>query len=164
MPEYKTLYILRHGNASNINGERRLNDAGIKECKLIKSYLEEEDDKPDIVLCSDSIRTKETAAIVVKEMVKYITYTNKLYNASLEDLLSQISSVTGDISSFMIIAHNPGLHNLAVFLSSYNSKDIRISEFPTASLARFNIDCEWHDISSKNCYLDYFIYPSMIKD
>lgn len=157
----KTLYILRHGSTVSVNGQRILSDEGKEECVMVKKSLQEEDEKIDIVLCSDSIRTKETAEIVIKETSSHINYTNGLYNATFENILKQISCVTDDILSLMIIAHNPGLHNLAIFLSSYNSKDIPISEFPPASLVRFNIQASWKDISSKNCYLDYFISPSM---
>ena len=114
-----TLFLMRHAKAeshsrvSDINrelaprGRQQARDAG----------LELADRGIQLVLCSSSVRTRQTyEGLFLRgpdgEPVP-VQYMEALYLGSAELIRQRISEITDDISSLLVIGHSPGIPNLA---------------------------------------------------
>lgn len=141
-----TLLLLRHAKsdwhtAGLDDHERPLNKRGSKAAPLVGKYLSREDLKPDLILCSDAVRTRATLTLILPELGPPAPETivdEGLYLASAETILELVRRHGEDQERVMVIAHNPGLHALALSLCGDGPKKElqRMSmKFPTAALA-----------------------------
>lgn len=162
----KKLYLLRHAQSSNPQGvsdhSRQLDKIGKQECKSMQAYLIENNIHPALVLCSDSVRTTMTAKNIFNGISGInVTYNAKLYNATPGEILKEIAKISDDISSIMLIAHNPGIQQLAFILAGWGDKEMLgmiKSEYPTCALTEysFNVDT-WKNVQPGKGELDKFI-------
>jgi len=69
---------------------------------------------PDAVLSSDSARTRQTwACLSVALGSPPVRFDHALYNADAETLIEEIGLVGDDVRTLLVLAHNPGLQELA---------------------------------------------------
>jgi phosphohistidine phosphatase len=147
----RRLILFRHAKAQarSATGEdidRPLDQDGRADCAIMGRVLAGEGLTPDLVLVSSSRRTRETwdclAAFFPRARVRF---SDELYNASVEDILGEIDAAAGEAATLMVVAHNPGLHELAVELTcdagaSAGEIDRISARFPTATAAAFQMD------------------------
>ncbi len=153
----KTIYLMRHADAtpaapmSDDHG-RQLSPLGLQQAKDTSLYLQGLSPKPVLILASDAIRTLMTAEIVADGwFAGKIQPVSALYDAVMDTFLAEIAKVDDSIQHLMIVAHNPGMAELALWLSGGNDT---LYAFPPATLAEFSCDVEyWHDINNKNSQL-----------
>ena len=72
--------------------------------------------KPDLIVSSPAVRALETARIIAKQIGyprKEIVVKERLYGASLADLLDVIRNADESATALMLFGHNPGLTELA---------------------------------------------------
>ncbi len=119
----KTVYLLRHAKSEwdkpfKSDHERPLSKRGRKNAKALRELLKERIEKIDMAYISDSERTTETFDILVKNnsIVWNKKFTDKVYEANLNDLLDLIKNTENEYNSILIIGHNPGLESLANYL------------------------------------------------
>lgn len=116
---------------------------------------------PELILSSDSIRTTETVQLFSSACEAEIEtrFLPELYHASPSRLLDA-ASTAGRTRRLMLVAHNPGLEELAERLSGEHQR------FPTGSLAAFDLDIEqWNTTpSSKNSRLHGIWRPRELED
>ncbi len=168
----KTLYILRHGkaetgSASQDDHERTLNDQGIKACAVMGKYLASQPVAPQLILCSDAKRTQNTWKLV-KEASKLSVpeeYTDRLYLASANEVLNQLSSLPETISAVLVVGHNPGLHQLSINLAKKGDEaliDRLLLKFPTCAMSTVELGpVLWRDIFHADSTLKAFTTPVM---
>lgn len=153
----KKIYILRHAKAehnSKIDDhERPLSVQGAADCRVLAEYMQAQHIMPDIILCSPSSRTQGTIEAIAEHypLTAPIQLLPSLYLASAGEIFSAINRVENTVSSLLISGHNPGLHQLALLLSSKNTSDDALAPFkinlPTASLITFECDVRnWQDV------------------
>lgn len=171
MTAKRTLLLFRHAKSDwNTAGlddhERPLNRRGTKAAPAMGRYMSKEDLKPGLILCSDSVRTRATLALILPEFGPPSPETvidDGLYLASAETVLDTIRRNGGDHDSVMVIGHNPGLHALALTLVGDGpKKDLQqmAMKFPTGALAVISFDIDdWMDIAPTNGRLDRFVVP-----
>ena len=170
----KTLFLLRHGKSSWVDRdvpdfERPLKTRGIKASKLIGQYMAEKGKHPDVILCSQSVRTQET--------LKHFLETNKgdpdikiirpLYLAGPDRILKQIAKVPDSANSVMIIGHNPGLQFLAMELTSGSNPHRRRvgKKFPTGALAELTVNqATWKPLMAGTFSLEDYVMPKDLAD
>ena len=121
----KKLFLLRHAHAEVNHGDdlkRPLTDEGILKCQAIESVLEPCVKEIDLILSSNSVRTKQTidnSLINLKD--KQVILDNALYHASEEKLLEYLSNIEYQVSfspkSVLLVNHNPSISHLATFLA-----------------------------------------------
>lgn len=147
---------------------RPLNGRGREDAQRIGAYMAHHRLKPDLVLCSTAQRTRETWAVVGKELPRTpaADYETRLYDASAKEILGVLRELPADKREVLVIGHNPGLHELAVYLIA--SGDVRLRErlrenLPTAGLVviDFAID-DWSALHKHGGRLDRFIEPRAI--
>ena len=71
---------------------------------------------PSLVLCSTAARTVETADRVLARFdpPPIVLRDRSIYGASPDELLEELRVVDADADAVMVVAHNPGIHQLAV--------------------------------------------------
>ena len=97
---------------------------------------------PEIALVSPAARTKATAEIVLDRGAPdaRLKFPADLYGADPNDVLIRLSKLGDDVSSAMVVGHNPTTQALAVGLLSPDDKagrDLVVRRgFPTCALGR----------------------------
>jgi phosphohistidine phosphatase len=110
---------------------------------------------PELVFCSPSARTRQTlAAIRAAIGDPEVRFPPELYAASEEELLDVLHVVEPAVGSVLVIAHNPGLEDLATALSG-----IAQEKFPTGALATLSFDGDWGSLAPGSCELTGFVVP-----
>ena len=125
----QTLTLIRHAKSSwnqpDISDfQRPLNKRGLHDAPRIGAALKRELDTQGIafdqLLCSTATRARETLDCLLPPLeidADKICYLQELYCASTQELIDAIKSQTRDTNHLAIIAHNPGLENLASWLT-----------------------------------------------
>jgi phosphohistidine phosphatase len=159
-----TLYLLRHAKSSwddesKQDFERPLANRGRKACALIGEVIEEKGIDFDLVLVSTALRTRQTIELV-KERAKFrgeVRYDERIYEATVSQLLEVISQVDNDRKSVLLVGHNPGLEGLLTLLTG---EDVRVT---TANLAKIKIKAtKWSANLANKGTLDWIIKPKEI--
>jgi phosphohistidine phosphatase len=95
--------------------------------------------KPELIIASSAVRTQATARIVAQALAyetDNIVNNERLYAATPDTLLAVIEGLDDSLSRVMLVAHNPGLTELA---HHFNRK---ISDMPTCALVEFKFDTD----------------------
>src|ERR1044072_6031642 len=119
-----TLYLLRHaksswGDESKPDFERPLASRGRKAAALIGEFIQEKGIDFDLVLVSTAVRTRETIELI-KETAKFrgeVRYDERIYEATVSQLLEVIAQVDSDRESVLLVGHNPGIEELLTLLT-----------------------------------------------
>ena len=85
-----------------------------------------------------------------------------LYGATAGQLLARLWAVDEQVMSVLVVAHNPGLQDLALELAGDDPGMItQLSEkFPTGALAEVACDCErWSDLSAATAHVVSLTVP-----
>jgi phosphohistidine phosphatase len=162
----RTLYLLRHAksswkDASLRDFDRPLKRRGRDAAKQIGKRLAEEKPQPVLVVCSPAARTRETAEIVLKQsdLKADVTFEQRIYEASLRDLLHVVSNIPDAKEVVMMIGHNPGFEELVAYLSGEHRR------MPTCALAKIRLDvARWNDIKAGEGTLASFITPKELSE
>jgi phosphohistidine phosphatase len=157
----RTLYLLRHAKSSwkdvtLPDFDRPLKDRGRKAAKLIGRYLTRAKLSEPLVLCSPAARTRETSEIVLKHanLRVEVRFEERIYEASLRDLVQLVSEIPDDKQVAIMIGHNPGFEELLAYLSGEGRR------MPTAALAKIKFDVEsWKEIREDQGTLEWFVIP-----
>lgn len=147
----RTLVLLRHAKADwpqVPDHERPLADRGRQDAPAVGRRLVHDRVTPDLALCSTSARTRETWKLVAHELPQRprTVYEERLYEATLGDLLALVSETPDDIGTLLLIGHNPGVHALADAMAGTGEGDAlaRMSRgFPTAAFAVLTVPGSW---------------------
>lgn len=143
--------LLRHAKSSWADATlddhaRQLAKRGTKAALAMGHYMADEGLIPEVVLCSDAIRTRATLTLILKAWQSHgkravaavsaasstsatkaasaalplprAIITNALYLAAPEAILDVIADQAGSAARVLVIGHNPGLHALALSLPS----------------------------------------------
>ena len=146
----KKLILVRHAKSSwefNVTDhERPLNEKGIKDANNVSNELNLKDLNLDLVLSSDSVRTKTTANtfisnLNIKESLVY--FNHDLYDFSGGNLVRVIKNCDKNINTLMIFGHN---HAITAFVNTYGS--IYIDNVPTCGVVIIDFDINnWKDLN-----------------
>jgi phosphohistidine phosphatase len=99
---------------------------------------------PDLILCSTSQRTQETAELMKSQWTQSTTVslTPSLYLATHEQILRTIRSDGCGVERLMVLAHNPGVTE---FVSRLARQPI---DMPTAAIAVFEVSLhDWSELA-----------------
>ncbi len=116
----KRLTLLRHAKSSWADSgqqdfDRPLNERGLKDAPTMSQRMLDRGCTPDLILCSDAVRTRQTAQFFVDNHQlphETVEFHEDLYLASAGTLLEFIQQTSQSINHVMVIAHNPGLETL----------------------------------------------------
>jgi phosphohistidine phosphatase len=119
------LIIMRHAKSdwhadNSSDFDRPLATRGKRDAVRMGKWLLAQELIPDCFICSSARRARQTAALLAKEIKipkSDIISTEQIYAASLQNLLGVLEAYSNDVSSLMIVGHNPGLDELLRFLA-----------------------------------------------
>ncbi len=106
----------------------------------------------DLALCSSAARTRETWKLAVHEFSQRprTVYEERLYEASLGELIALFNETPDEVRNLLVIGHNPGMHGAADALSGSADGDTlaRMTRdgFPTAAYAVVEFPGSWKSV------------------
>ncbi|QDT08152.1 SixA phosphatase family protein [Planctomycetes bacterium K23_9] len=137
------LILMRHAKSDWSDGsmsdhDRPLNQRGQRDTPRMAIWLAEQDCVPEGVLCSTAQRTRQTVQLLGDswENDLPVSFCDSLYLGSPESIFQTICSEGGDAACLLVVAHNPGMSQLASAMAN------QALEMPTASVAVFEVDVE----------------------
>ncbi len=166
-----TVYLLRHAKSSWSDPtlpdhDRPLARRGRRDAERVAEHLVRLGIKPELVLCSTSDRTRETLELVRPAFgaTSKLRLEPGLYAASADTLLERLRALPEQVSSVMLIGHNPGLHDLALLIASTGTELERLeTKFPTAALATLTVPkATWGRLSQADAVLAAYVVPKRL--
>jgi phosphohistidine phosphatase len=147
----RRLILLRHAKtetvaASGDDFDRALTPRGQADAARMGQLLMDEGLKPDLALVSAGVRARQTWEILRGAFGEVeAEVLPALYLASAERLRELIEDREARAGTLLVVAHNPGIHDLALRLlregSASASQMAKVQNgFPTATAAVFEID------------------------
>jgi phosphohistidine phosphatase len=166
-----TLHLLRHAKSSwadegLADHDRPLAPRGVKNAKQMAEHLGTLEIAPDLVLCSTALRTRQTLDLVAPALGDApIELSDDLYEASLADVLERLRRLPEPLGTVLVIAHNPGLEDLALHLAAPGPiRDEPAVKFPTGALASLEIgQGSWADLRAGGAELVSFTVPRSLR-
>jgi len=160
------LILMRHAKSSwntpaQDDHDRPLNDRGRRSASAIGGWLHGKGYEPDLVLSSDSARTRETWALASRELSgpTEIVWTQDLYLASAQTML-EVLKTQGTAKTVLLLGHNPGIAGFANMLVRQPPRHDRFRDYPTAATAVIEIDAAlWRDVDWGKGQVTDFILP-----
>jgi len=156
----KRLILMRHAEAGwHINmddHERPLSARGIRDAKKIGSWLKEKAYMPDEVISSTSVRTRETLSYLLLECPQI--FERSLYLADADQMKSTLQTLLSE--TVILLAHNPGITELAHDLMNHEEKHENFMDFPAASTLVIDFKADrWSEVKSDSGIFVDFVMP-----
>lgn len=163
----KRIHLLRHAKSSwddpdLADHDRPLAPRGRKAATRIAHHLEEAGVRPDLVLCSSSVRTRQTLERISGSLPEGtpVEIENGLYASSASALIQRLQRVPDKAQAVLVIAHNPGLQDVALLLAGRGAAVERLyDKFPTGALATLVHEGAWIDLRAGACELVELVFP-----
>jgi len=165
----RTLILLRHLKSSwddpgLPDHDRPLAPRGRRAGKRIRREIQDERIAPQLVLCSSAVRAVQTWQAIragVPERGR-VRIEDGLYEASAESLLERLRSVPDAVETAILIAHNPGIGDLALGLTGTGDPHALArmhAKYPTGGLATVTFERSWADLEWDAARLVRFVVP-----
>ena len=167
----RTLTLIRHAKSSwnqpDISDfQRPLNKRGLHDAPRIgvelKRQLGSQGISFDQVLCSAATRARETLDLLLPPLAidaDNIIYLQELYCASPRELLDAVANHISEANHLAIIAHNPGLEDLASTLT-----DTPIT-MATCEVIQIELELQrWAELSQSRGKAILDLYPKKLDD
>jgi phosphohistidine phosphatase len=112
----RTLILLRHAKAADPDDyatdiERPLTARGHRDAAAAGAWLEGRGLKPDFVLCSTAVRTRETLEELGVDAP--VGYEHRIYTGPALDTLELLRQVGATVETLLLVGHNPTLSELS---------------------------------------------------
>ena len=165
----RNLILLRHLKSSwddpdLPDHDRPLAPRGRRAGKRIRQEIQDEGIAPQLVLCSSAARAVGTWKAIragVPEN-RRVGIEDNLYAASAELLLERLKGVPDGVEAVLLIAHNPGIGDLAVGLAGAGEADAlerMQAKYATGGLATLRFEGSWADLGWASAQLVQFVTP-----
>ncbi len=122
--------------------------------------------RPSLALVSPAARTEATADLVLAHMKKppAVQLVHDLYGAEPEDVLDLLRALPQEMTSVMVVGHNPTAHALAMGLIAKSDKkghDLAVRRsFPTCALGVYRFEGDhWSDVGAHTAKLAGLLVP-----
>ena len=168
----KRLFLLRHAKAQPADGgcedfDRTLMLSGMQDGSAMARYLRKSDYHVELILCSPSARTTQTAELVLQELDGEVDYRDNLYLAEAAKIVAAVRGAPVQVTHLMVVGHNPGLEATATLLArepvrrKERARHEALEEkFPTCALAILDFDVgRWRDVAQGGGKLKDFVRP-----
>ncbi len=145
----KTLLLVRHaksswGDPALDDHERPLNARGLRDAPEMGRRLRERGVVPGAIRSSTAVRARSTAALMAEQLEfppDAVLLDERLYGSSPRTIMEVVSALDSGVAVAMVVAHDPGLSELAFGLSG------TIEHMPTCAVAEFTFDVDdWADV------------------
>ena len=159
----RQLLILRHGKSDWGTGEddfnRPLKKRGVESAREIGHWLNKQLLTPDIIISSPARRALATGNEVAEIVgVSEIIQDERIYGASIGELLDVLSGIPATYKIPLIVGHNPGFEDLLLYLASVDNhfyKDWKL--LTTGTIAVLNMPDDWQQLNKHCAQLIYLV-------
>jgi phosphohistidine phosphatase len=147
----KTLVLVRHAKSAwndptLADHDRPLNARGRRDAPEMGRRLRERGTVPDAILSSTAVRARTTAEAIAAALGlddARLVLDERLYGSSPETILEVVAGVDDEVSTVMVVAHDPGMSDLAFRLSG------EIDHMPTGAVAEFRFPAwTWAELAA----------------
>ena len=169
----RRLFLIRHAKAEPHVGdgdyERRLTARGRDDARRVAAALAARRTLPDLLVHSGAARAKETAEIlaVVWQGAVELQEDERLYDASLTALIDRTRALRREDKHVGLVAHNPGLGELAAALTGSGDKsDLRrlAAKYPTGAVAVLDFSVQrWEEVERNSGILALYLTPAELE-
>lgn len=152
----RRLLLLRHAKAEHpdnvVDHERPLSLVGRRQSAGVGTALAEAGLVPDLVLCSSSLRTRQTWDLVRQALGAdpEVQVSEDVYDAATRSLVELLRGVDGDVETLLVVGHEPTMSHVAELLAGPDSDATTLARVrvgvPTASWSLLEWDGEWSDL------------------
>ena len=138
-----TLILLRHAKSDWSTGlpdhDRPLAARGLRQAPEAGQWLAAHVDRFDLAVVSTAERARATWSLAAAELTDAppVRLADELYGASADSLLRVVYGLAEDLSTVVMVGHNPGLEDLASTLAG------SWVWMPTSALALLAVDGAW---------------------
>jgi phosphohistidine phosphatase len=160
----KRLLLMRHAKAVPADEGvadfgRQLAERGERDARRMGQRLRRRAAQPDRIIASPAERALRTAQLVAAEWgyaVERIASDQRLYLAEPHEILTVIGAQHSDVTTLLIVGHNPGLTELAHGLLP----GLDVDDLPTGGIVALDSSTErWAAIGDAQPTLVYYDYP-----
>ena len=147
----RRLVLLRHAKSSWKDDlpdvERRLAPRGVRDAAAAGHWLAEHVGRPDLVLCSTSVRTRQTWALAAQAERDVlgpapVRFEQAIYEAWSDTLLSLVRGLPPEVTTAVLVGHGPGLPDLAERLNRASGSG-PLAAFTTSAIGVFSVAGSW---------------------
>ncbi|MFE7595084.1 SixA phosphatase family protein [Kitasatospora sp. NPDC057512] len=151
----RRIVVLRHSKAAHPDvddHERPLAGRGREDAPAAGRWIAGAGITPDLALVSTALRTRETWELASAELpaVPRTVYEERVYEASLGELIALLNEVSDEVRDLVVVGHNPGVHALADALAGEAEGDalarMNRSGFPTSAIAVLEFQGGWKGV------------------
>jgi phosphohistidine phosphatase len=152
----KVLILFRHAKAEQVPGkpdhERELTSRGHRDAAAAGRWLHEQGLGAELVLCSDSARTRQTWASAEEGGAcgEAVEFDRALYSGGEHGVLQTVREQAGEAQVVLVVGHNPTMAMLASGLAegdgSTAAHECLADGFPTSSLAVLRYSGPWRGL------------------
>ena len=168
----RRLLLFRHAKAEPGGPElddhdRALTERGVSDAAAMARYIKNRAYVPSRILCSTSMRTRQTIEPLLKDYPLPVEWQGALYLAPAGKIIALAQDADGGDSVLMLVGHNPGLEQAAAMLARDPVKpkeqglhDLLEEKFPTAALAVIDFEMgSWSKLAPCSGKLVDFVRP-----
>lgn len=158
----RLLVLLRHGRAESFAEEdhaRALTARGRRDVSALGEWLAASGVRPDLVLVSSALRTRETWDLVAASLAgsPTVQVEDDLYSASADTALDAVRRVGDDVEVLVYVGHNPTVASLAQALEDGEPDPgafVALSRgFPPGAAALLQVPVPWSDLDAAGARL-----------
>jgi phosphohistidine phosphatase len=109
----------------------------------------------DAVVCSPATRTRQTWQLMAAELDGAPTpvFDERIYAGTCDTLLSVVQGISDDVSSALLVGHNPGVADLVAALTGQEA------EMKTSAVAVLGLPGSWADAAAGRATLIAHVTP-----
>jgi phosphohistidine phosphatase len=147
----RTLILLRHAKSVDPDPyptdlERPLSPRGRRDAVAAGEWLREQGLEPDLVLCSTAVRTRATLeGLALRATAAPVVFEHRLYLGPAHDTLDLLRDSAPDVSTLLVIGHNPTLSMLSDLLDPDALPDEGLA---TSGIAVHGVSGAWRDLET----------------
>jgi len=158
------LILLRHAKSSwndeSLNDfDRPLNRRGIREAPDMAVRMKEANCRPQRLLCSPALRTRQTSDHVATTLgikAEERVLIPEIYEATAGTLIDVIAKHGQTSEELLLIGHNPGIEHLSAMLNGGDRLNMA-----TCTVCRFDISGidDWRMLANAGSRLEFYDFP-----
>jgi phosphohistidine phosphatase len=161
----RTLVLLRHSKAEHVPGKadlaRELTARGHRDAVAAGEWLLQHVPLVDLVVCSPSVRTRQTWEGVRRGGVSAgsVDERAEVYDADPGTLLDVVRGAPDRVRRLLLVGHAPGVPLLVEELAQAAAGEPLPDGFPTSALAVLRFAGDWRDLDAGGARLEQVAVP-----
>lgn len=166
----RRLVLLRHAKAepsgSVADALRPLALVGRKQATRIGPALVELGVVPEVVLCSDAVRTRQTWDLLkvgLGDSEPEVTISGDVYTAGVEEILALVAAVDPRVRTVLVVGHEPVMSAVAAYLAGPGSDPAAFAQVqvgvPTAAYSVLESSAGWDAWTERSAVLSTLDRP-----